>query len=412
MSRTTIAIVAAIILVLLFPLLARLRNVRPPQPHAGVNTPLHEAATIGDHNQVNLLIQAGADPNAVDEGGRTPLHLAAESGHVGTCETLLKGGADAGIADLSGKRAIDYARANSHSQTAEAIALASAPETPGDGAQRLNPGLKYPELTSFEAAIGGPGCLLKSEHVYLFAPKQREEAAEIVLPYLTKAYDALYDIVGVHTKYIIVVYNFPPGHADAFGGTSECALWYDDTNLDLGRHEEWNQYKIPHVSGYIEEMGHNFVAATRAQFGWEMVGWNIGTKASAAVASNPILDEAVRQTRAGQAETCQRYRREGYVFPADIPANQVDRIHAYILLECEQTYGPRFWKDFFAEVRREKQAFESAQDRDSRYQLTLECFNRLPGLDFKQRLTNDQISLTRDIKSLDPTAPTWNHRLN
>ena len=28
--------------------------------------------------------------------------------------------------------------------------------------------------------------------MYLFAPKSREDAAKIVLPYLTKAYDALY----------------------------------------------------------------------------------------------------------------------------------------------------------------------------------------------------------------------------
>lgn len=411
MSRTAIAVVAIVLVVLLIPLLAKLRSAEHPQPKAGVTTPLHEAAAIGDHNQVDRLIQAGADPKAVDEAGRTPLHLAAENGHGGTCEVLIKAGADATVADLSGKLAVDYARANNHNQTAGVLAQVSPPEQVDDGTPRLNPRLKYPDLPSFEAAIGGPGCLLKSERVYIFAPKHREESAQTVLPYLTKAYDALYDIVGVHTKYIIVVYNFPPGHADASGGTSECTLWYDDTNLDLSQQEEWNTYKIPHVAGYIEEMAHNFVAATGAQFGWEMVGWNIGIKASEAVASNPIFDEELRHTRQGQAETCQRYRREGYVFPADIAPNQVDRIHAYILWECEQVYGPQFWKDVFAEIRREKQAFESAQDRDSRYQLTLECFNRLPGLDFKQRLTNDHISLTRDIKSLDPTAPTWNRRL-
>ena len=267
-------------------------------------------------------------------------------------------------------------------------------------------------MASFEAAIGQPACLLKSEHVYLFAPKPREEAANIVLPYLTKAYDALYAIVGVHTQYIIVVYNFPPGHKDAFGGTSNCTLWYDDTNLDLAQHEEWNRYRVPHVAGYIEEMAHDFVATTRAQFGWEMVGWSIGATATATVAANPVVVQAVQRTHQGQADTYKRYREQRFTFPSDLTPNQVDRIHAYILWECEQQYGPNFWKDFFQEVQKEKQALLDADDdRDRRYQITVECFNRLSGINFKQRLIDNQISLTRDIKSLKPEEPGWNRKL-
>jgi hypothetical protein len=52
-----------------------------------------------------------------------------------------------------------------------------------------------------------------------------------------------------------------------------------------------------------------------------------------------------------------------------------------------------------------------AEDRDRRYQITVDCFDRLPGLNFKQRLKDNQISLTRDIKSLKPTEPGWNRKL-
>ena len=436
MPRWLIVLIVGLIALLLLSLAATFLTKGPAgRARVGITTPLHLAAAEGDAGKLQRLLDGGEDPKAVDEHGKTPLHLSAEHGHGQTSRMLIEGGADANAVDASGKRALDYASANGHNGTADIIRPfttapassatpvsgrppAPAPPSPAtapvpDGtAQRLNPGLRYPDLASFEAAIGQPACLLKSEHVYLFAPKQREEAANIVLPYLAKAYDALYAIVGVHTQHIIVVYNFPPGHKDAFGGTSNCTLWYDDANLDLERHEEWKQFRIPHVSGYIEEMAHNFVAATRSQFGWEMVGWTIGVAASSSVAANPIAAHSLQTTRQGQAETFQQYRQQGCIFPSNITPNQVDRIHAYILWECEQKYGPNFWKDFFKEVRKEKQALaNAADDRDRRYQITVECFDRLPGIDFKQRLVDNQISLTRDIKSLKPEEPGWNHKL-
>ncbi len=419
MSRGIIAVVLIVVALLALPLASRLFGTEPKQ-HAefGVTAPLHVAAAHGEQGEMERLLNEGADLVAVDENGKTPLHLAAEHGHVQTTMWLLDRGADANAMDARGRRALDCALENGHSETAAAIRPfttrpASEPTAiAADTTQRLNPDLKYSDLASFEAAIGQPACLIESEHVYMFAPKYREKAANIVMPYLTRAYDALYSIVGVHTQYIIVVYNFPPGHGDAFGGTSNCTLWYDDTNLDLAQQVEWTTYSVPHVSGYIEEMAHNFVSATHAQFGWEMVGWGIGVAASASTAPSPIFAKDIGGTRQKQAETFCRYREQGFTFPWDVEPNLVDRIHAHILWECEQEYGASFWKDVFDEIRKEKQALlEAVDDRDRRYQITIECFDRLPGLHFKQRLAANQISLTRDIKSLNPTEPGWNRRL-
>ncbi len=284
--------------------------------------------------------------------------------------------------------------------------------------QTLNPNLKYPDLASFQKIIGKPAILLKSDHIYFFAPKVNEKEAKIIFPYLVKAYDELKKIVGVDTDYIIVAYNFPKGHKDAFGGTSNCAIWYDDSNLQLTNFDEWNKYHVPHVSGYIEEIAHNFVAATKAQFGWEMIGWTIGIKASLAVAGNPILSDQVRETRLGQIKTFSRYTALNYTFPADIKPNLADRLHAYILYQAEQKYGPNFWQDFFSEIRKQKKELDAAVSlneldkiRNKRYQITLDCFDRMPGLNFKQMLDQNGISLTTDIKSLHPTDPGWNRIL-
>ncbi|GMV93780.1 MAG: hypothetical protein AMXMBFR82_35580 [Candidatus Hydrogenedentota bacterium] len=367
----------------------------------------------------------GENVNALDEEGKSPLHWAAANGHVGTVSALINAGADPGVRDDHGMTPFDYANANGHSQTADEIARAignegSRPPSASEAAtpSGLNPSLKYVDLPSFETAIGQPACLLKSDRVWMFAPKSREEAANVVFRYLVNAYDVLRGIVGVDTEFVIVVYNFPEGSREAFGGTSNCAIYYDDTNLQLDRHSEWTLHSVPHVSGYIEEMAHNFVAATKAQFGWEMMGWSIGMHASQAVASNPVFVQHWTETYQGQASTYQRYVAAGFVLPSDVPANQVDRIHAYILSECERQYGASFWRDAFAEIRKEAQALRDAANageddaiRNKRYQITIECLDRLPGIEFKQMLQNSGISLTTDVKSLHPTEPGWNRRL-
>lgn len=69
-------------------------------------TPMHEAAALGEPEMATLLLDAGADPNARThdtrfftngrsyETGLTPLHLAAKAGALPIAELLLKRGAD------------------------------------------------------------------------------------------------------------------------------------------------------------------------------------------------------------------------------------------------------------------------------------------------------------------------------
>ena len=286
------------------------------------------------------------------------------------------------------------------------------------GSERtINPALKYPTLEAYEKTIKEEGIVLDSNNVRLYAPKKRTNEAKIIFKYLVKAYDELYKIVGIHTEYKMIVYHFPARHPDAKGGTSNCTIWYGYKNLELENQEEWQKYKIPHVSGYIEEMAHNFVSATHATFGWEMIGWTIAARVERKIAPNPVSSKNLEATREGQKQTFIRYRKNGYIFPQDLPANLCDRIHAWILYECELKYGPSFWTDFFKEVRRQNEPLVSAVNlgdgdaiRNRRYQITLDCFDRLPGIDFKERLRKLQISLNVDVKSLHPTEKNWDRK--
>ena len=57
-------------------------------------TPLHLAAVKNDFARAEVLLKAGADPNAKNNDGYTPLHLAVGVNASKAAEVLLKAGAD------------------------------------------------------------------------------------------------------------------------------------------------------------------------------------------------------------------------------------------------------------------------------------------------------------------------------
>ena len=100
--------------------------------------PLHFAANGGDLSIANLLLQAGATVDAVDDDGRTALHCAAYDGKIQVVEALLNAGADKAVKDQDGMTALDKAQRKNHpaivkllrdwSQEAAAAAEVEAPE--------------------------------------------------------------------------------------------------------------------------------------------------------------------------------------------------------------------------------------------------------------------------------------------
>ena len=88
---------------------------------------------LGYLSIANLLLQAGATVDAVNNGGRTALHYAADNGKIQVVEALLNAGADKAVKGNDGMTALDEAQEEGHPAIvkllggdAEAVAAAAA----------------------------------------------------------------------------------------------------------------------------------------------------------------------------------------------------------------------------------------------------------------------------------------------
>lgn len=88
---------------------------------------LLEAVASADEGLVQALLDAGADPDAVDpEFGTTALHLAAHKGYAGVVRRLVHRRADVNAADSHGLTPLMLAACGDHAEVADVLLRARA----------------------------------------------------------------------------------------------------------------------------------------------------------------------------------------------------------------------------------------------------------------------------------------------
>ena len=80
--------------------------------------PLGTAAFVQSADLARVLLDHGADPNGTGEGGFAPLHSAAQNGDAELVRLLLEHGADASLRADDGRKAADVAREAGHAELA------------------------------------------------------------------------------------------------------------------------------------------------------------------------------------------------------------------------------------------------------------------------------------------------------
>ena len=102
-------------------LLARGGEVNTPARHQFHVAALHAALDGPEPGIAAVLIAAGADVNARQQGGTTPLHETAHAGLVELTRLLLEHGADATAQDDQGRTPADIARARGQTPVLEIL---------------------------------------------------------------------------------------------------------------------------------------------------------------------------------------------------------------------------------------------------------------------------------------------------
>jgi len=100
---------------------ARLKKESPKGKGPVRPSPLHLAASFGEDRTARVLIDAGADVNAVGPQGKTPLHLAAASGRLAVVRALIDAGADVKAATEMDETPLHTAAARGHREIVELL---------------------------------------------------------------------------------------------------------------------------------------------------------------------------------------------------------------------------------------------------------------------------------------------------
>jgi len=110
-------------------------RVELPGAQAGVE--LCEAASIGDTEAVERLMENGVEPMEADYDDRTALHLASCEGHLSVVQLLLQHKADVTAKDRFGWNALDDAVRHGHKEVQAALREAGANLSVGDMGVRM-----------------------------------------------------------------------------------------------------------------------------------------------------------------------------------------------------------------------------------------------------------------------------------
>ncbi|XP_062179888.1 uncharacterized protein LOC133884474 [Phragmites australis] len=101
-------------------------NAKPNTETDDGITPLLSAVAAGSLPCLEVLIQAGADPN-IRAGGATPLHIAADSGNMEIIKCLLKAGGDPNTCDDDGLKPIQVAALRNNREVVELLLPLTSP---------------------------------------------------------------------------------------------------------------------------------------------------------------------------------------------------------------------------------------------------------------------------------------------
>lgn len=159
-------------------------------------------------------------------------------------------------------------------------------------------------MVTYESRIGEQGFLFEDDNLQMWVPARYENHSRIIFGYLATGYANLSSIFGNYEyPYKFSVEHYPSGSPYLWGGTdARGTIRYGYSNLEDDT-PEWNDYGVPHVVGYYEEMAHCFAYDFGViGDGWgggfsvgfyETLGLMIGSEVALRVAYNDYINSSI-----------------------------------------------------------------------------------------------------------------------
>lgn len=154
-------------------------------------------------------------------------------------------------------------------------------------------------LAVYESRIGEPGLLIEAANLQMWVPQSYEEHSQIIFNYLESGYEVLRELYGDHDMPVkFSIKHYPEGSPYFWGGTDGQGTIRYGYSVLVDDTPEWNQYGVPHVIGYYEEMAHCFVRdlGIRGEVSvgyYETLGLMIGQETTLRAAWNPYIQQQV-----------------------------------------------------------------------------------------------------------------------
>ncbi len=207
-------------------------------------------------------------------------------------------------------------------------------------------------LIEYENRIGESGLLLESDTIQMWVSQSYQEHSQVIFEYLNNGYDSLSDIFGGHDLSVrFSIEHYPPGSPYYWGGTdAQGTIRYDYSNLEDDT-PEWNNYGVPHVIGYYEEMAHCFIRDCGSINFYEALGMMIGDEVTLRIAWNPHVQGLSETNYQIFSETTQYYL-EHNQGPLGVPNNiWPTRVLAHIFKkEVVDEFGWQAISDAFGDM--------------------------------------------------------------
>ncbi|MCK4283103.1 MAG: hypothetical protein KAX44_02210 [Candidatus Brocadiae bacterium] len=252
-------------------------------------------------------------------------------------------------------------------------------------------------LQRYEKELGRKGTVVKSAHLWVFAPHQFAEEANALASFLERAYAEMKDIYGMGTVFKFSVEHYPRGHKRGWGGISGGGtIGY--TIESLQRFGRLGTGDVRGFAGYTEEMSHGFNAYYKCGGTYEALGVAVQEEVVRRLVPRRIADAFWLREHEKWDDTQRAYLAAGCrnPDPGKYPWNVLyTRILNGLFLKLRNEYGPAMWRDFFRQIRETDYPLHRAK-KTERMRIYADIFSELFGRDMRKEFTEFGIDLDAD----------------